>query len=293
MASSNIIFKVNKPLSISKGTGVTLLRDGVEFTERDFDGSDVGLVRLSIGQDVATASSVQFSQITLDPTTLVINSGSANQMTFKDGEISGSKIRFLSGLNVTKSVIAKNGLNVTGLVTSGSSTYTSSSKVHIIDSGSTIWGESLSQKQFFTGSLELTGSFDINDIAGELIEISNDGNLTDASSGSLITEAAASAYLASLRPDRDYLRKSFVHTGSFVNSSTSSFAAVTASAPTNLTSTTENDFMFFVNGMLIENDALTIQQKGATDLELRLDTSSLGYTISSDDEIIGFGKFNS
>ena len=120
MASSNIIFKVNKPLSLSKGTGVTLLRDGVEFNERDFDGSDVGLVRLSIGQDVATSSNVQFSQITLDPTTLIINSGSANQMTFKDGEISGSKIRFLSGLNVTKSVIAKNGLNVTGLVTSGS-----------------------------------------------------------------------------------------------------------------------------------------------------------------------------
>ena len=293
MASSNIIFKVNKPLSLSKGTGITLLRDGVEFTERDFDGSDVGLVRLSIGQDVATSSNVQFSQITLDPTTLIINSGSANQMTFKDGEISGSKIRFLSGLNVSKNVIAKNGLNVTGLVTSGSSTYTSSSKVHIIDSGSTIWGESLSQKQFFTGSLELTGSFDVNDIAGELIEISNDGNLTDASSGSIITEAAASTYLASLRPDRDYLRKSFVHTGSFVNSSTSSFNAITASAPTNLTNTTENDFMFFINGMLIENDALEIVQKTSTNLELRLNTSELGYTISSDDEVIGFGKFNS
>ena len=30
-----------------------------------------------------------------------------------------------------------------------------------------------------------------------------------------------------------------------------------------------------------------------TNLELRLDTNSLGYTISSQDEVIGFGKFNS
>ena len=39
--------------------------------------------------------------------------------------------------------------------------------------------------------------------------------------------------------------------------------------------------------------ALTIEQKTSTNLELRLDTNSLGYTISSQDEVIGFGKFNS
>ena len=51
--------------------------------------------------------------------------------------------------------------------------------------------------------------------------------------------------------------------------------------------------MFFINGMLIENDALTISQKTPTNLELRLDTSALGYSLESDDEVIGFGKFNS
>jgi hypothetical protein len=50
--------------------------------------------------------------------------------------------------------------------------------------------------------------------------------------------------------------------------------------------------MFFINGMLIENDALTIQQN-SSNLDLSLDTNALGYTISSQDEIIGFGKFNS
>ena len=51
--------------------------------------------------------------------------------------------------------------------------------------------------------------------------------------------------------------------------------------------------MFFINGMLIENDALTIVQKTSTNLELRLNTTELGYEIASADEIIAFGKFNS
>ena len=81
-----------------------------------------------------------------------------------------------------------------------------------------------------------------------------------------------------------YNRKSFVHTGSFESAKTSSFTAVTASAPTGLTATSEEDFMFFINGMLIENDALTINQKTSTNLELRLDTNSLGYILESSDE---------
>ena len=127
----------------------------------------------------------------------------------------------------------------------------------------------------------------------QYITISNDTETSGSSDTSLITEKVAFAKLQALKPDRDYLRKSFVHTGSFVNSTTSSFNAITASAPTNLSSTTENDFMFFINGMLIENDALTINQKTSTNLELHLNSSELGYTIELTDEIIGFGKFNS
>ena len=44
--------------------------------------------------------------------------------------------------------------------------------------------------------------------------------------------------------------------------------------------------------MLIENDALTINQKTSTNLELHLNSSELGYTIELTDEIIGFGKFD-
>ena len=89
-----------------------------------------------------------------------------------------------------------------------------------------------------------------------------------------------------------YLRKSFVHTGSFSSISTASFTAVTASAPSDMTSTSENDFMFFLNGQMMEHDALTIRQTGSF-LHLQVDNESIGYDMESRDEIVGFGKFNS
>ena len=126
-------------------------------------------------------------------------------------------------------------------------------------------------------------------------EISNDTALADGSSTAIATENAIKQYFidTGIVDKNTYNRKSFVHTGSFTSANTSSFTAVTASAPTGLSGTTEQDFMFFINGMLIENDALTINQKTSTNLELRLDTSGLGYELESDDEVIGFGKFNS
>ena len=45
--------------------------------------------------------------------------------------------------------------------------------------------------------------------------------------------------------------------------------------------------------MMIEGDALTIQQKTSTNLELRLNVSGLGYELETEDEVVGFGKFNS
>ena len=144
-----------------------------------------------------------------------------------------------------------------------------------------------------SGSVSITGSFGLNNYSTN--EISLDPLLADGSTTALATESGSKGYVDYLNiPNRlGYLRKSFVHTGSFTSAETSSFTAVTASAPTELSGTTEEDFMFFINGMLIENDALTINQKTSTNLELRLDTSGLGYELESDDEVIGFGKFNS
>ena len=284
---SGIIFKINKPLTLKSGTGVSLDRDGVGFTEKNFDGEDNGDVTISIGQAVETTSDVQFQDITLTSG----DSLNVGGITFSDGKISGSNIRFLQDLTITENMFHTGSVLINGAITSGSGLFGSRTQTITHNTGSTIFGNILSQKQFFTGSLDMTGSIFLNNY--KINEISNDTDLTDESINALVTENVAKTFLATIKPDRDYLRKSFVHTGSFVNSTTSSFNAITASAPTSLGSTTENDFMFFISGMLVENDALTIEQKSSTNLELRLDTDSLGYTISALDEIIGFGKFNS
>ena len=146
----------------------------------------------------------------------------------------------------------------------------------------------------FISSSNVSGSFGLNGTS--VSEISNDITLGDSNASSLVTENATKEYLNTTLDSAAklaYLRKSFTHTGSFTSANTSSFTAVTASAPSGVTGTTENDFIFFVNGMMIENDALEIVQKTSTNLELRLNTSELGYTLESDDEVIGFGKFNS
>ena len=100
----------------------------------------------------------------------------------------------------------------------------------------------------------------------------------------------------------NYLRKQFVkkavsYTGSatfgdFAGYKTGSFNATTASAPTGTTATSENDFIFFLNGQYMEHDAITIKQSGSL-FQVLVDTDSIGYVLEASDEILAWGKFDS
>ena len=113
-------------------------------------------------------------------------------------------------------------------------------------------------------------------------------------------DAAISKIYAQYR--LDYLRKSYVKKATsfvtvatlneIVGFSTASFTAVTASAPTGITATNEDDFVFFINGQYMEHDALEIEQAGAS-FYLKVDVESIGYVLEADDEIIAHGKFTS
>ena len=292
---SGIIFKLNNPLTISSSNFVTTTDNDAVFDSKDFDGLFESNVKFSLPQAVGPTDSVQFNKVTLSPNTLTVGTG-LKTIVLKDGSISGvSPISFENNILVSENLKIIYNFTFSGTLVTGSSTIGSTQVTQSNNTGSTIWGESSSQKQFVTGSLDVTGSLLVNENINNIIltEISNDTSATDESSTALITEKAAFSFLSALKPQRNYLRKSFTHTGSFVNSSTSSFTTITASAPTGMEATSENDFMFFINGMLIENDALTIEQKTSTNLELRLDTSELGYSLESEDEVVGFGKFNS
>ena len=288
---SDILFKTKRPITLKAGTGVSLSANGKGFTQKDFDGTDDSIVRVSIGQVVQTSSNVQFNDVILSSDSLTVGTGS-NVLVFSDGKIVGD-VNFQNNVVATENIESIGNLTFTGTRTSSYFTSSISSVTQSVITGSNKFGSDINNdKQFFTGSMSVTGSYNLNQYSENITEISNDTTAVDEKSTSLITEYATYQFLQNIKPERDYLRKSFVHTGSFVNSTTTRFSVVTASAPSNFTSTTENDFMFFVNGMLMENDALTIQQN-SNNLDLTIDSDSLGYTFSSNDEIIGFGKFDS
>ena len=162
-------------------------------------------------------------------------------------------------------------------------------------SGSTQFGDTLDDNHYFTGSINATGSFSLNGY--KVTEISNDTALTDGSTTDLVTENAVKQYVtdsvAATEDFSTFLRKQYVKLSStLVGNSTASFSAVTASAPSGLSDTTEHDFLFFINGQYMEHDALEIQQ-AAGSFYLKVDTDSIGYELESDDEILAWGKFNS
>ena len=163
--------------------------------------------------------------------------------------------------------------------------------VTLFESGSTIFGDTSDDIHQFSGSVFISGSFTLN--ANNILarEISNDASFTDDSGVAVVTENALKSYLDNNTNDVNaYLRKCFAVTGSFVSANTASFSAYTASAPSGITSTSENDFTFFLNGQMMEHTALTIEQSG-TNLLLKVDNDSIGYDLSDDDEIVAWGKF--
>ena len=172
----------------------------------------------------------------------------------------------LAGLTTTGNITSEGDIIALGNVIAKNYIVSSSVtfQTQSFSSGSTIFGDTLTDTHQFTGSVDVSGSLTLN------------GTAVGTSVSTFDT----------------YIRKTFVKKASSIsNNATASFTAVTASAPSGLTATNEDDFVFFLNGQYMEHDALQIQQTGATFL-LKVDTDSIGYFLESDDEIIAQGKFN-
>jgi hypothetical protein len=277
--SDTVATTLTYPLVLNAGTGVTLSRDGVEFN---------GASRLdqiiSIGQSVATTANVTFNQVSAS--SLILDS-----TTYDGGNVTGD-MNFTGSLTTTGDMTVVGNATIGGIVTAQEFHTEFISGSIIYASGSTQFGDTLDDTHIFTGSLSLTGSFALNNYS--VTEISNDETLTDASATALVTEYAVKTFTSdSIDVEQAYLRKQFVKTTSSITiPASASFSAVTASAPSSLSSTTENDFIFFINGQYMEHDALEIQQLGSV-FVLKVNNDSIGYNLESDDEILAIGKFNS
>ena len=274
-----VVFTLKQPLQIVNSTGFKAT------PTTDIFGVDATVVTFAIGQDVSSGSNVEFNRVTATPPILIDN----GVFKIDDGSITGSYTHtgdFSIGNNFT----FEDDLSIDGKLTAEKIQTELTQSTVIFKSGSTIFGDSTDDIHKVTGSLSTTGSIELNryTVSG----ISNDTNLTDSNASDLLTENALNRFSLATTPEVVYLRKSFTKVGTFINTSTASFSAVTASSPSGLTSTSELDFMFFNNGMLIEYDALEIEQSASV-LLLKVNNNSLGYELKSTDEIIGFGKFNS
>jgi hypothetical protein len=236
--------------TLEGGIGVSIggsggLGDGM------FDGSTAATFQFNIGQDVATSSDVQFSNVTAS-NSIIVGAAPFEISQNDDGQAQVNKDWVVLG-----DIIAEN------YIVSSSITSMSIAQA----SGSTAFGDSIDDTHQFTGSLSVTGSL----------------NLTGGITEDGVTHAEKFSYLR-----KQYVKKA----SSITVPATASFSAVTASSPSGVTATNEDDFIFFLNGQYMEHDALIIQQAGST-FKLLVDNSSIGYDLESDDEIIAWGKFNS
>jgi hypothetical protein len=77
-----------------------------------------------------------------------------------------------------------------------------------------------------------------------------------------------------------------------ISSNTATFPMGWASAPPPLPSTSIANFIFFVNGQLIEPAALvSFTDNGNGTSTLVIDTTQLGYSLNTTDEVVSIGKF--
>ena len=283
----NFALSTTFPLNFVGGEGITITSDSAV----GFDGSTPVTNTLSLGQQISTTSDVTFNQLSVGQLVL------GNPTTFGHNFISGS-MHVTGSWNVGGDMSISGDVDIAGTLTVSDYHTKIVSSSFLLSSGSTKFGDTLDDTHRFTGSLSVTGStFTLNDTT--VTKIENDGGFitSSASPQKLITENALANYTGS-NYTRDvaiinYLRKNYYKiSNGIVGINTASFNAITASAPPGYTSTTENDFLFFINGQYMEHDAISINQIGST-FHLQVNTGSIGYSLEADDEIVSFGKFNS
>ena len=272
-------FILKNPIKFIDGTGFDTTPDS-----QDIFANTNQTITFAISQIVGSGSNVVFNQI------------NSNKLNIDNGTLILSGSTISGSFTHTGNQTISNNLNVSGnLSVLGTLTFEKieaelSQSITIFESGSTIFGDDSNDLHKVSGSLLLSGSSKVN---GYLFsEISNDTSLEDSSTTSLVTENSVISASQASNDELEYLRKSFTKVGTVTNSSTASFSAVTASSPGILTNTSEVDFMFFNNGMLMEYNAIQIQQAGSN-LLLKVDNNSIGYDLESGDEIVACGKFNS
>ncbi len=278
-------FKFKNPLRTSGS-------NGFQTSILDQDGTVSTINVFSIGQEVETDSNVEFDGVTQPEAQTAIIGTDSNNMVLGYQFISGSNLTFtVDEQGISENYTHEDDITINGNINFFSASAEQENTIRIETSGSTKFGDTLDDLHQITGSFNLTGSMSIN---GSTISVSDNTDTSLAREDVFLTERAAKIVLAgNTVTENEYLRKVYAKKADTISNATASFGATTASISTGMTTTSINDFQFFLNGMIMEYDALTIQQNPLNEFELHINTDSLGYTLESGDEIVAWGKFNS
>ena len=284
--------KLSHPLILSGS-------DGISAWPKYLDNSANVTASVFADQNITTTGSVRFNDTQI---TGSINVGS-NKFLLQP---SGSNVELIPSGNLD--IVGNFGIHgditiPTTMSVDGQLKYQELQTLHtsssiIYPSGSHKFGDSMDDNHRMTGSLIMkSNTFKFNDTT--ITGFRNDKFASGSSQTNPVTEYAARKIIQSWEDNQAYLRKKSAKIGTYLSNKSASFTATTASAPseqnalyTYLTRTQKDDFMFFRNGMLMEYDALDIEQSGSIFL-LKIDNDSLGYGFTNTDEIIAWGKFNS
>ncbi len=278
------LLKFKNPLTTSGSSGFNTSIVGEQ------DATQATINTFSIGQDVGTTSQVTFNGVTQPESQTAIIGTSENNMVLGYGFISGSNLTFtVDEQGISENYTHEDNITINGDISFTSASLEQSNTSTIHKSGSTKFGDTSDDTHFITGSFNLSGSVEINGTS--IVGVNNSSDLSAARTNVLVTENAAKLALGGdSTTNLEYIRKIKAVKGT-ISGTTGSFTATTASISTGLGNTTKLDFQFYLNGMLMEYDALNIKQGGST-FELHINTGSLGYNLTSDDEVVGWGKFN-
>ena len=201
-------FTLKEPIKFVAGTGFTISPNNTDINLT----SPVQAV-FSIGQDVSKTSIVTFNQVTASQFTVDNNLSLVSNQIDNLSTIDGNLI-------ITNDFTNSQNLNIKGNIVAEEFISELSQSVTIFKSGSSIFGDTNDDNHRMTGSLNLSGSLSIGQ-SNNLTKISNDTTLSGSSATSTVVENALKSYVDNQTDTRNaYLRKSFVHTGSFVSSAT-------------------------------------------------------------------------
>ena len=280
-------------------------QNGIVSSDNQINGTSTAPTEFSLLQNISTGSDVTFNTVQQSQTETIVlaNENDASQnMVLGYGFISGSNLVFGTGtggdgMGISENYTHSGSLVVNGDVSFGEMVIDYETFEILNRSGSTKMGDSIDDDiHERTGSLKIAAGSAMTFLDTVIVDINNGNSFAQARQNALVTERAVAEVLTGdVLGNLNHLRYNVPRkASSAINNTTASFSAVTSSFPEGSTLTNPvtvvEDFLFFNNGMLMEPVGLSIRQNGDNFL-LHVNTSSIGYPIDGDSEIVGWGKF--